>query len=233
MKKIFLIIIVFALYLFSQTKNPDVILNDVKEKFSKIEDYEVNVRIKVDVDFLKVPVSEAKIYFKQPDKIHFESENFAMLPKEGVNFSPMSILKGNYTAIYEREDTVNGIKASVIKVIPLNEKGNIILTTLWINQSKDYIIKVESTTKINGTFSLELNYNNPVDGYPLPSSMVFTFNINRTNIPRGMYGNMDDDKGNTENKPKKKRTSGKVYITYSNYKVNQGIPDSIFEKPND
>ncbi|MFZ0454024.1 MAG: hypothetical protein WCE54_16940 [Ignavibacteriaceae bacterium] len=227
MKKISLFLIFFAFHLFSQSKDPDLILNNVKEKFSRIKDYEVNVRIKVDVDFLKVPVSEAKIYFKEPDKIHFESENFALLPKEGVNFSPMAILKGNYTAIYEREDTVDGIKTSVIKVIPLNEKGNIILTTLWIDQSRDYIIKVESTTKINGTFSLELNYNNAVDDYPLPSSMVFTFNIDRTNIPRGMYGNMDDEK---ENKQKTKRTTGKVYINYSNYKVNQEIPDSIFEK---
>ena len=227
MGKFFLFIIFFAIHSFGQTKDPDIILNNVKEKFNKIKDYEVNVKIKVDVDFLKVPVSEAKIYFKQPDKIHFESENFALLPKEGVNFSPMAILKGKYTAIYEREDTIEGIKTSVIKVIPLNESGNIILTTLWIDQSRDYIIKVESTTKINGTFSLELHYDNPVDDYPLPSSMIFTFNIDRTNIPRGMYGNMDDDK---ENKPKKRRTTGKVYINYSNYKVNKGIPDSIFEK---
>jgi hypothetical protein len=227
MGKFFLFIIFFAIHSFGQTKDPDIILNNVKEKFNKIKDYEVNVKIKVDVDFLKVPVSEAKIYFKQPDKIHFESENFALLPKEGVNFSPMAILKGKYTAIYEREDTIEEIKTSVIKVIPLNESGNIILTTLWIDQSRDYIIKVESTTKINGTFSLELHYDNPVDDYPLPSSMIFTFNIDRTNIPRGMYGNMDDDK---ENKPKKRRTTGKVYINYSNYKVNKGIPDSIFEK---
>ena len=230
MKKILLFVIFLVLHSFGQTKDPDVILNNVKEKFSRIKDYEVNVRIKVDVEFLKVPVSDAKIYFKQPDKIHFEAENFALLPKDGVNFSPMAILKGNYTAIYEKEDTINGIKTSVIKVIPLNEKGNVILTTLWIDQSRDYIIKVESTTKINGTFSLELNYVNPIDDYPLPSSMVFTFNIDRTNIPHGMYGNMDDNKEDKENKKNKKRITGKVYISYSNYKVNQGIPDSIFEK---
>lgn len=231
MKKIFLIVFFVTLHSFSQSKDPDVILNNVKEKFSKVKDYEVNVRVKVDVDFLKVPVTEAKIYFKEPDKIHFESENFALLPKEGVNFSPMAILKGNYTAMLEKEDTINGIKTVVIKVIPLNEKSNIILTTLWIDQSKDYIMKVESTTKFNGTYSLELNYNKPVDDYPLPNSMIFTFNIDRTNIPRGMYGNTDDKKKeNKENKQNKKRTTGKVYIYYSNYKVNQGIQDSVFEK---
>lgn len=228
MKKFILFVFFITLYSFSQSRNPDVILKNVKEKFSKVKDYEVNVRIKVDVDFLKVPVSEAKIYFKQPDKIHFESENFALLPKEGVNFSPMAILKGNYTAIFEKEDTINGIKTAVVKIIPLNEKSNIMLTTLWIDQSRYYIQKVESTTKFNGTYSLELNYDKPVDDYPLPSSMIFTFNIDRTNIRRGMYGNMGDE--NKDNKQNKKRTAGKVYMYYSDYKVNQGIRDSVFEK---
>lgn len=228
MKKFILFVFFITLYSFSQSRNPDVILKNVKEKFSKVKDYEVNVRIKVDVDFLKVPVSEAKIYFKQPDKIHFESENFALLPKEGVNFSPMAILKGNYTAIFEKEDTINGIKTAVVKIIPLNEKSNIMLTTLWIDQSRYYIQKVESTTKFNGTYSLELNYDKPVDDYPLPSSMIFRFNIDRTNIRRGMYGNMGDE--NKDNKQNKKRTAGKVYMYYSDYKVNQGIRDSVFEK---
>ena len=105
MKKIILFILVLTSCSFSQSKDPDIILNNVKEKFNRIKDYEVNIRIKVDVDFIKAPDSEAKIYFKQPDKIHFESENFALLPREGVNFSPMAFLKGNHTALYEKEDT--------------------------------------------------------------------------------------------------------------------------------
>ena len=227
MKKISLFIFFFAFHTFSQSKNPDFILNNVKDKFNKINDYEVNVRIKVDVDFLKAPDSEAKVYFKQPDKIHFESENFALLPKEGINFSPLALLKDNYTALYDKEDTINGVKTSVVKVIPLNDKSNVILTTLWIDQTRNYIMKVESTTKINGTFGIEFNYNKTIDDYPLPSSTIFTFSIDRTNIPRGMYGNMDEDKDKSVSK---KRTTGKVYVYYSDNKVNEGIPDSIFEK---
>ena len=229
MKQIGLLFFFIAFYTFGQSKDPNIILNNVKNKFNKIKDYEVKVRIKVDVDFLKVPDSEAKIFFKQPDKIHFESENFALLPKEGINFSPLALLKDNYTALYDKEDTVNGVKTSVVKVIPLNDKSNVILTTLWIDQSRNYIMKSESTTKINGTFTIEFNYDKKVDDYPLPSSTVFTFGIDRTNIPRGMYGNLDEEKENDKN-VSKKRITGKVYVYYSNYKVNEGIPDSIFEK---
>ena len=61
--------------------------------------------------------------------------------------------------------------------------------------------------------------------YPLPSSMIFTFNIERLNLPKGMAGELNKNKSNDE-----KKTTGKVYITYSNYKVNKDIPDSVFEE---
>jgi outer membrane lipoprotein-sorting protein len=226
MKKSFLLIILIAFSCLGQTRNPDIILNNVKQKFEEVKDYIVNVKIKIDVDFLKAPVSEAKIYFKQPDKIHIESENFALLPKEGINFSPMSLLKGNYTAIYEKKDTVDGIETAVIRIIPLEENSNVVLTTLWIDQSKNFIRKVESTTKANGSFSIDLNYKSSIDDYPLPSSMIFTFNINRNMMNRGMQGKLNGEEKNKE----QKSTTGKVYINYSDYKVNQGLPDSIFEK---
>ncbi len=226
MYKIILSFIFISLSLKAQTKNPDEILDKVKEEFSVVKDYQVNVNIKVDVDFLKVPDTEAKIYYKEPNKIHFESDKFALLPKEGLDFSPLGFLKEKYSAIYLKEDTVDGIKTSVVKVIPLEENSNIILTTLWIDQTKNIIRKVESTTKINGTFTVQLKYNNQIE-YPLPNEMVFTFNIDKMNIPRGMSGEVESE---SEKEKGPKNTTGKVFITYSNYEINKGIPDKIFEE---
>ena len=142
-----------------------------------------------------------------------------------MDITPVGLLKEKYSAIYQKEDTVNGKETSVIKVIPLNEKSDIVLTTLWIDQTKNIIRKAESTTKINGTFTIELKYDNKLN-YPLPSEMIFSFNIDRMNIPRGISGEIES--GNAKDK-KSKNTTGRVFIKYSNYKVNQGIPDRIFE----
>lgn len=226
--KIFFVFVFYIQLAFSQSNNPDIILKKVLEAFNKVQDYEVNVNIKVDVDFLKAPETKAKIYFKQPDKIHFESETFALLPREGFDFSPNALLNKKYTAFFERVDTIDNFKTSVIKVIPLGETEDVILSTLWIDQAKFMIRKIESTTKFNGTFSIELKYENDLD-YPLPSSMIFTFNIDKTNIPRGLSGDLRVD-----NKQKKKddkpTTTGKVYLTYTDYKINKGIPDKLFEE---
>ena len=63
--------------------------------------------------------------------------------------------------------------------------------------------------------------------YPLPSEMIFSFNVDRMNIPRGISGEIENDASKDK---KQKNTTGKVFITYSNYKVNKGIPDKIFEE---
>lgn len=229
--KIFLLTFLGFTSSHSQTNNPDIILKRVLDSFNKIEDYEVNVNIKVDVDFIKVPETEAKIYFKQPDKIHFESETFAMLPREGFNFSPNSLLKKKFTAFYVKEDTIDNRKTSVVKVIPLGDAEDVILSTLWVDQSKNLIRKVETTTKTRGTFAIELKYDNANFDYPLPSDMIFSFNIDRTNIPLGFSGDINSDT-KPKNKDVKPTTTGKVFISYSNYKVNAGILDKIFESKN-
>ncbi len=212
----------------AQIKDPDKIINNVKSEFNKIKDYEVDVHIKVDVSFLKMPETEAKVYFKQPDKIHIESNKFALLPKEGLNFSPLSFLNEKYTALYEREDTIDGIPVSVVKIIPIGNDNDVILTTFWIDQKRSLIMKIESSRKPMGTYQLDFIYKQYSNEYYLPSSMTFTFSIDRTRFPKGMDGQLESDDENDSKKSKS--LTGKVYLTYSNYKINQNLPDSLFDK---
>jgi outer membrane lipoprotein-sorting protein len=226
---LFLIIIFSVSEIFPQSKDPEEILDRVKAAFNMIEDYEVDIKIKIDVDFLKVPDSEAKLYFKQPNKIHVESEKFALLPRQGLDFSPVGLLSGNYTALYEREDTIRDLLTSVVKIIPLGNNGDIILSTFWVDQVRNLIIRMESTRKPTGTFTIDFTYEKFDDNYELPSQMEFTFTVDRMMFPRGMDGQSDaEDNGDK----KSDSTTGKVYINYANYKVNQGLPDELFETEN-
>lgn len=229
MKILFFVLVVIQVSGFSQSKNPDEIIDNVITQFNQIKDYQVDVKINVDIEFLKVPDSEAKIYFKQPDKVHLESEGFALLPKDGLDFSPSYLAKKDYTAIYERDVELNGYQTSVIKIIPTGDKGNVILSTLWIDQKKKVIRKVETTTKTNGTFSMDFYFDDKFR-YPLPQKIVFSFNLDQLSLPK-MLG---DESNGVETKKKKGRlnstTKGKVIVSYSNYKVNKGIPNSVFEE---
>lgn len=223
---LFLLVVNFG---FSQSKDPNEIIDAVITNFNKVNDYKVDVNIKVDVEFIKVPETKAKIYFKQPDKVHLEADGFAMLPKNGMEFSPSSLIKKDYTAIYEQDVDLNGYKTSIVKVIPIGDQGEVILSTYWIDQSKKLIRKVESTTKTNGTFTIDFTYDDKIK-YPLPSKIVFSFNMDKLNLPATITGETSNQKSDKKNKNSDLRTKGSVIVSYSNYVVNKGIPDEIFEK---
>jgi len=227
--KIFPLILLFGISIFSQAKNPESILERTKAEFKKIEDYKVDVKIKVDVYFLKMPDREATIFYKQPDKIHIESEGFALLPKEGLNFSPLGLLESKYSAFYEREDTIKGITTTKIKIIPLESSSDVILSTLWVDTRRNIIMKVESSRKPLGTFVIDLDYLKTEQGYWLPSSMVFTFSVDQSVLPRGFNVDADSESKGTM-KDSTKTETGTVYLNYSNYKVNTGLSDEIFKK---
>ena len=231
--KILTFIVLLSSFGYSQPKDPDLILENVKKEFDKIEDYKVDVKIKVDVDFLKMSDRKATIYYKKPDKFHIDSENFALLPKSGLNSSPLGFLDYKYNAYYMREDTVNGTITSVIRVIPLEGDADVILTTLWVDTERNVILKVESTRKPQGTFYIEMDYQKTNKGFWLPSSMKFSFTIER-----GLFPGKSNKKKNTIDTSKVEGGTGEpstgyVYLTYSNYEVNIGLSDSIFEEKDD
>jgi hypothetical protein len=227
------IIFLFLFFIFSadeflpQSRDPDEILDRVKKVFERIEDYEVDIHIVIDFEFLKVPESDAKLYFKHPDRVHVESEKFALLPRQGLDFSPLGLLSGKYTALYEKEDTIQNIPSSIVKIIPLGTESAVILSTFWIDQQRDLILKVESSRKPTGTFSIDFEYEKIDNLYELPSSMIFKFTVDKTMYPRGI--DVDTESDEEYNESESKPNSGKVYITYSNYKVNRGLQDELFD----
>jgi outer membrane lipoprotein-sorting protein len=233
MNKILFLTLILIGTTLPQNKDPEEILKRVKDEFKKVQDYEVDVKIKVDIPFLKMPEREARIYFKSAkgeDKIHIESEGFAMLPKQGLNFSPLGLLESKYTAFYEKDDVINNTPVAVIKVIPLSGESDIVLSTLWIDTKRNLILKVESSRKPTGIFTIELDYKKTENEYNLPYSMIFTFTVDPALFPRGFSGEIEKEKESKSDEKKPK--TGKVFIYYSNYKVNTGLPDELFEKEN-
>jgi outer membrane lipoprotein-sorting protein len=225
MKKLVFLLVV-PIVIFYQTKDPYKILDKVKENFERVKDYQVEAVIKVNMEFLKVPDMKATIYFKQPNKLKLDSKEFAMLPKQAFNFSPTALLDKNYNAIYVGQDKIDGRDASIIKVIPNSDSGSVILSTLWVDTEKNIVRKIVSTVRRGGDTQIELSYDKD-SKYPLPDKITFSFEV-----PKLQYlQDPREKKIETEKKSESKQTDkGTVSITYSNYKVNQGLPDSIFQE---
>jgi len=228
MRILFLILFIVSSVL-GQTKNADEIINKVKEKFETVKDYKVNLKIEVDMEILRIPKVSAKVYFKQPNKMKMDSKDFAVLPKEGINFSPINLLNKDYTAIFVKDDTLGNNNVDVVKIIPISDSTNIILTSLWIDSKDNVVRKVETTTKNRGTLVANLIYDKMIK-FGLPSKMEFSFNVEMPEMMEMQTGGAvkqpASNKGNSN-------LSGKITVTYSNYEVNKGIEDSVFQNEND
>lgn len=211
----------------AQENDPETILQNVVLKFEEIKDYSADVRVKVDVSFLKIPDMDAKLYFKQPDKTRITSENFAMLPRQGFNFSPVNLLRKKHTSFFQKNELIGNVDAAVIKVIPLEESSDLIMSTLWIDTQNNIILKAEVSARPNGIFTVQFEYFTTESGYYMPRKMVFTFPANQMLFRKDIKDPMESEESKTDSNREKQET-GKVIVEYSNYKINKGIPDDFF-----
>ena len=224
MRKFLIVFVLVAVSMYAQTKDPNKLLDAVKTRFEKVKDYQADVEVKLDMEFIKVPPSKAKVYFKQPDKFKIDTEGFAMLPKQGTNFSPMQLLKGDYTAVYVRSDKVDGKSLDVVKLVPNTDTSDFIISTLWIDASQSIIHKVETTTKRSGTVKTEFTY--LPSSTPLPTILKISFNLGEANLPDAPGVAEKKDNGRMGGRAAK--IKGSVIMTYANYKINKGISDKFF-----
>lgn len=228
MKKILFILLSSVIcQLSSRAQNADALIKKVKAKLDKVNDYVAEGKMKTDVAFIKAPAGRVKVYFKKPNRFKLKRDGgISILPKGGVSVNMSSVLSdNNYTAIPSGESIAGGIKVKVVKLLPSDENGDVVLTTLFIDEANLLIIKSNTTTRENGTFEMEMNYGKYAQ-YGLPDKVIFTFNTKDYKLPKGVTLEFD-----TEDAPKQtvKNKKGRVEISYNSYVINKGVSDAEFK----
>jgi outer membrane lipoprotein-sorting protein len=222
------IFLLFVTTLHAQKANADQILEKMIKISKRVQDYQVSVKIKTNVEFLKIPETVSTLYYKQPDKTRLKSDHFALLPRKFQFFSPLILLKHEHTAFIEREEKYGSYNCYVIKIIPSGENSDIILVTGWVDKEVLVFRKMDITTKNGGTINLMMDYDPAVvKQYPLPSKIVFAFDVSNVNFPKNLNGNFDEP---APRQKKENLTKGTVDMYFSDYKINVGIDDRIFDE---
>ena len=228
MKKTFTII--FAWFLLNQlsAQTPQELVNKIKAKLEKVNDYTARGKLKTNVVFIKAPIASVKVYYKKPDKMKIVNENgISFIPKGSVNINLAKFLSGsgNYEIVDAGTEPASGLR--ILKLLPSDENSEIVLSTLYIDEKAELIKKAKNTTRDNGTYELELSYGK-FAAYGLPDKVIFSFNTKDYKLPKGVTFDYDDgaEKKNNDDLKNKK---GKVEITYSEYLINKGVDDAIFK----
>ena len=229
MKKTFFLGLFFMAMLQLQAQDTKELLRSVKVKYDRVDDYTATGKLKTNVIFIKAPVATVKIFYKKPDKLKIKNERgISFIPKGTVNINMNNILGlNNFEAVAADSQNVGGTVCRVVKIFPLNDEEDIVRATLYIDEKQLLVIKSVISTRENGTYELLLSYKNYAD-WGLPDKVDLTFNTKEYRLPKGVTIDYDNgtDKTNTE---KMKNRKGKVEITYSNYIINKGVPDSVFK----
>jgi outer membrane lipoprotein-sorting protein len=204
------------------------LLDKVKQKLDKVTDYEADGKLKTNIRFLKTPEAAVKVYFKKPDLLKVKNEKgISLVPKGTVNISLNILLNATFQALDAGTDKVNNVVVRVIKLLPTDNNSNIALSTLYIDETKLLLLKAVTTTRESGTNELELFYTKYAD-YALPDKIIFSFNTKDYKLPKGVTFDYDD--GSKKNvATTDKSNKGKIEISYISYKINKGLPDSIFK----
>ncbi len=223
-------LLLFSLFFFSISFAQDAtsLLKKVREKLDKVDDYEATGIMKTNVSFLKVPEASVTVYFRKPDNLKIKNDKgISLVPKGAVSLSLNKLLKGNFTAIDGGADVIQNTKIKIIKLLPADDNADIVLSTLYIDESRLLILKARTTTKESGTYEVEMNYGKYIL-YALPDKVIFTFNTKDYKLPKGITFDYDDgSKKKTENAVSDNK--GKVEISYSSYIINKGLPDAVFK----
>ncbi len=229
MRKILFFVIIINLGLVGYSQDMTALVMKVKAKLDQVNDYEADGKMKTDVAFIKAPIGKVKVFYKKPNKFRLKKDGgISLLPKGGVSVNMSSIFTStDFVALSAGEAVVDGTKTRIVKLLPVNESSDVVLTTLYIDETNLLIKKATTTTRENGTYGIEMSYGRFAQ-YGLPDKAVFSFNTKDYKLPKGLTLEFDDEKPTTEAE-KLKNKKGRVEITYSNYIINKGVSDAMFK----
>jgi outer membrane lipoprotein-sorting protein len=208
----------------------NVLVQKAKVKIEKVNDYVATGKMKTNVSFLKIPPSIVNLYFKKPGKFSLKTENgVSFIPKGAVNMNLNGILSGKeFTVIDAGNDIVNNKKVRVAKLLPDNDNGDLVLTTLYLDPVSSLILKSKSTTKENGTYELHMKYGKYAD-FGLPDEILFSFNTRDYKLPKGLTFDFDDGKAAQSKARSSDNQRGTVTIEVTAYQINKGLSNAVFK----
>ncbi len=204
------------------------ILRNVARGMEQIRDYVVDVEAEVQMERLRVPRMQAKMYFKRPNKMHIESQSFAMLPREGVALDPAFLLE-TYDVALIGTDTLEGQKTYKLQLAAKELATRLRQLHLWVEERNWTILKMETIPYQGRILTVTFRHALQRGGFWLPREMWVEFET-----PHREAGERRSDTTRL-NSPQweeiqRPLRSGTIHVHYTNYRINTGLSDEVFER---
>ncbi len=202
----------------------------LRDKVLQVKDYTADVKMKVDITYMRIPALNGKLYFKAPNKMRMERKGgISILPKKNMNLTLNNLIpNGKVTVIDAGTGTINGKPVRILKVIPEDETTGIVLTKIWIDEAGMLALRTETTTQNEGTVIMDLEYGKFLN-YALPDKVKITMDVKEYKLPKGVTMDYSEVEAPPLKDEKVKNKKGVIEITYLSYAVNTGLSDAVFK----
>jgi len=213
------------------------------QRFQHIQDFMVQVVVRVQTPWLRMPRKIIDLAYKQPDQIRVDSEGFAVAPRTGLIMAPGDMMDN----MQEIGEITTGQKDGEEYILltgtmhqdslhtPMDMRSGenaVISTTLRIDPRRWVITGMETRMDTARVLSIDVTYTSPIPRIWVPEETTMTFFLPREmDFPES--GEMPDGMGEGIPAPQmesEKSRQGSIHMTFRGYRVNTGLEDAFFEQ---
>ena len=196
-------------------------LDALQKKYSSLKDYTVDINVHFDIEGFKAPDMQAKLYCKPPDRMKIESKRIFFLPKEGGTFNPSMFNREDFEVKFLERLMYEGRNAIKLKLTPKKKKPNGQDFILTVDTDRNLIREMNISSFEGREVKALIEYGHFSD-FDLPTRIELHLDV--------PFSESKEIRDFGQSAQPAKRITGRAEITYSNYKVNIGLSDKIFNE---
>lgn len=193
------------------------IVKRAADEYDRVQDYAVDARVSVRSPNMRVPETDIKIYYKKPDKLHVESKDgFAALPRQGLMAgNPLREMLKNSELSLAGTERALGRECHLVRAT-YRAENRTTKARIWIDRERWVVVQMYIDPDSAPSLRLSLWYSKVAGKYWMPSKSQAVIEFAAV-----------DGRPSKESKPAGPST---VTLQFSNYKINTGLSDKIFQK---
>lgn len=216
-RKIYLDLLLFLFSSVVLAQNAEAELNRVQQRLDSIQSFNAQLSLELDIRFIEMPAKSAKLFYQKDKPLEFESSEFVMLPKRGLDFTMQELFKYPYLVVDRGHREKSGVSYRQLSVIPQDRRADFAIATLLLDSQRDRIVQSEISTKKGGTYIIDMTYAS--NKTPLPDSVSIKFEIQDIKLPIQYLSNKTAMEVDKKSMRKEGVNEGYIYLKLTDYHI--------------
>lgn len=201
-------------------------------RFAQIQSYVADIQMRFDIPGINMEPLSGKVYYKKPEKFRIYTKGIFFLPRQNPYFALQTVRDTQeFNAFLSGEEKVGETTCKIVNVIPSKADNDLILAKLWIDEQRFLVHKAQLTTRQNGTIIMEQTFLKNASNDALPQHIRFVIDMVKFKVPKAMTLELNA-KSSKQEKSNAQREVGEIHLSFSNYKINVVVSDTVFAETN-